>query len=151
MALTTEVRSGVLELLFRFMRTFDEKDWAGMKACLTKMVYCNYSSFRGEPPAMIAREKYSAKRQASLSALITQHNLSNITMAPKGESIEVKCNYAILRFGPDSKSAKEDHFHSYGRYQFLLVRKGSIWHISSITQHLLRNDGNPKLHIGVGK
>jgi nuclear transport factor 2 (NTF2) superfamily protein len=149
--LSLEKRFAVLELLFHFMRTFDEKDWAGMEACLTQMVYCDYSSFRGEPPAMVARENYSAKRKAALSALITQHNLSNITMAPKGKSIDVQCNFTILRFQPDFKEEKGDYFHSYGRYQFTVVRRGPIWHITSITQHILRNEGNPQLHIGAGK
>jgi hypothetical protein len=149
--LSVEKRFAVLELIFRFMRTFDEKDWTGMKACLTPKVYCDYSSFRGEPPARISREDYCAKRRAALSALLTQHNLSNITMTSLTKSIEVDCNFSILRFKPSSPGAKEDHFHSYGRYQLTVVQKGSIWRITSITQHLLRNDGNPRLHVGVGK
>ena len=43
--LPVEKRFAVLELLFRFMRTFDEKDWTGMETCLAPKVYCDYSSF----------------------------------------------------------------------------------------------------------
>jgi hypothetical protein len=151
LTLTPEIRSGVLELLFHFMRTFDEKDWAGMGACLTQSIDCDYSSFRGSQPGKMTREQYVAQRKAALSILKTQHNLSNATLALKGKSIEVECNFTILRFHPDFNGSKKHYLHSYGRYRFLVVRRGPVWHISAITQLLLVNDGNPKLHIGAGK
>ncbi|HEY5039986.1 MAG TPA: nuclear transport factor 2 family protein [bacterium] len=146
--LSPEKYFGVQELVFRFMRTFDEKDWLGMKACLTKSVDCDYSSFRGTPPGRITKEKYVAQREKSLSTLKTLHNLSNLSMASIGKSIEVKCNYAILRFHPDFKGSRKHFFHSYGCYRFIAIREGRIWRISAIVQRLLMNDGNPALHGG---
>jgi hypothetical protein len=150
-ALPPEEYFAVRELVFRFMRTFDEKDWPGMKACLAKSVYCDYSTFRGAPPGRVTREKYVAQRKAALSFLIMQHNLSNLSAASNGKSIEVKCNYTILRFHPNFNGSRKYFFHSYGRYRFFIIREGRGWRVSKIIQRLLMNDGNPKLHGGARK
>jgi 3-phenylpropionate/cinnamic acid dioxygenase small subunit len=145
-AMTTEDRFAIQDLLFRFMWTFDEKDWDGMRSCLNETVDCDYSSFRGTPPTKITRGDYADQRKAALSLLKTQHDLSNIVMITRGDRIEVKCNYAIRRFHLDFDGSRDKSFHSYGQYQFMVVRLGESWKISSIKQFLLMSDGNPDLH-----
>lgn len=44
------------------------------------------------------------------------------------------------------QGSREHYFHSYGHYLFVLKQDDNCWKISSITQTLLINDGNPKLH-----
>lgn len=142
-------RHEIQELLFRFMRSFDEKDWAAMKDCLADEIDCDYSSFRGTPPGRISRDQYVSQRRDALPTLKTQHNISNISLLSATDSIHVKCNFIILRFHPDFQGEKDQYFHSYGSYQFILSRKNRELKISAITQHLLTNEGNPKLHGGV--
>jgi 3-phenylpropionate/cinnamic acid dioxygenase small subunit len=145
-ALSPADRFEIQELLFRFMRSFDEKDWDGMLSCLDETVDCDYSSFRGTPPTTLTRGDYADQRKAALSLLKTQHDLSNIAMMTSGDRIEVKCNFAIRRFHPDFDGSRDKSFHSYGQYQFMVVRLGESWKISSIKQFLLMSDGNPDLH-----
>jgi len=136
----------IQEVLFRFMRAFDNKEWNDLHEYLLETIHCDYSSFRAEKPAEIERNAYIAKRKSDLSELKTQHNLSNLSININGKLAEVKCNFAIYRFHPAFQGSKEHCFHSYGQYQFGLHEEDSGWKISSITQKLLINDGNPELH-----
>ncbi len=149
--LSAEDHFAIEALLFRFMRSFDDKDWEAMRACLADTIDCDYSSFRGTPPAKIARDDYVVLRRTALASLKTQHNLSNIAIFDSGNLVQVKCNYAILRFHPDFDHSPAEHFHSYGQYQFNLARADDGWRINSITQVLLANEGNPALHGGARK
>ena len=142
-------RIEIEELLFRFMRAFDEKAWESMRGCLTETIQCDYSSFRGTPPLEIAREDYVDQRRTALASLSTQHNLSNLSISESGNNAQIDCNYAILRFHPDFDGSRDRYFHSYGQYRFKVVRNGGEWRISSITQLLLMNKGNSALHGGL--
>jgi 3-phenylpropionate/cinnamic acid dioxygenase small subunit len=147
--LTAEDRFEIQDLLFRFMRSFDEKSWDKMRACLSEAVDCDYSSFRGTPPSTLSRDTYVSQRREALSFLKTQHNLSNISITASGAGIEARCNYAILRFHQDFDGSPDEFFHSYGHYGFKIVRSGEAWSISSIKQVVLMNHGNPALHGGL--
>lgn len=136
----------IQEVLFRFMRAFDNKDWDDLHEYLLDNIRCDYSSFRAEKPAEIARNKYIEKRKADLSLLKTQHNLSNLSIDLNGKFAVVKCNFVIYRFHPKFEGSKEHYFHSYGQYEFELHEEENGWKISAITQKLLVNDGNPELH-----
>ena len=136
----------IQEVLFRFMRAFDTKEWDSINDCLAETISYDYSSFRGEKPGRMLRTEYIAKRKADLANLLTQHNLCNLSFNCSKETAEVTCNYTIYRFHPEFMGAKEHYFHSYGQYLFTLERDGSHWKISAITQKLLINDGNPELH-----
>ena len=149
--LSIEDRLEVQDLLFRFMRSFDDKDWDVMRSCLAETVDCDYSSFRGTPPAAVARDEYVALRKASIASLRTQHNLSNLSIEGLEGYAVAKCNYAILRFHSEFDGTREKYFHSYGQYRFGIARSQVGWRIASIKQTLLTNDGNPELHIGTRK
>jgi hypothetical protein len=133
------------------MRTFDDKDCDSMRECLAETIHCDYSSFRGTPASEIAREDYVAQRRTALASLRTQHNLSNLSISASANEAEVQCNYAILRFHPDFDGSRDEYFHSYGQYRFKVVQTRAGWSISSITQLLLMNEGNPTLHGGLRK
>ncbi|MGH7879121.1 MAG: nuclear transport factor 2 family protein [Candidatus Binataceae bacterium] len=149
--LSAEDRLEIQELLFRFMRSFDEKDWDGMRSCLSEAVDCDYSSFRGTPPGTLTRDEYVDQRKAALSLLKTQHNLSTISIVASAAQAEAACNYAILRFHPEFDGSRNRYLHSYGQYRFAIVRSGEAWSISSIEQILLMSEGNPDLHSGIRK
>ncbi len=146
MTTNTSTYFAIQQTLFRFMQTFDSKNWKQMRECLCETIVCDYASFRGEKPGSLKADEYVAKRKAALTNLKTQHNLSNIVVEVEADTIEVSCNYAIYRFHPEISS---DYFHSYGRYIFTLKQEASHWKISAITQLLLTSEGNPGLHKGV--
>jgi hypothetical protein len=149
--LAVEDRVEIEELLFRFMASFDRKDWDTMRASLAATIDCDYSSFRGTPRATITAEEYIEQRKTALSSLKTQHNLSNLSIAATESKAEVQCNYAILRFHADFDGSREKFFHSYGSYRFGVARTAAGWRIESIKQTLLMSDGNPSLHLGAAK
>jgi 3-phenylpropionate/cinnamic acid dioxygenase small subunit len=149
--LSAEDRFAIEDLLFRFMRAFDDKDWETMRACLADTIDCDYSSFRGTPPSKIARDEYVTLRVSALAALRTQHNLTNIAISRSGSNVEVRCNYAILRYHRDFDGSPDTYFHSRGQYRFSMTGSTAGWRIASITQTLLTNEGNPALHRGAQK
>lgn len=136
----------IQETLFRFMRSFDTKDWNEMSDCLADEIYCDYFSFLGEEPATIKRNDYINKRKVVLGELKTQHNLTNLSIVYTNDVAEVNCNFIIYRFHREFSGSKDQFFHSYGTYLFKLKRDINHWKINSITQALLVNDGNPQLH-----
>lgn len=144
--LSAKDRLDIQDLLFGFMRSFDEKDWDGMRSCLTETVDCDYSNFRGTPPSTITRAEYVDQRKVSLLFLKTQHNLSNIAIIASATQAEATCNYTILRFHPEFDGSRERYFHSYGQYRFTVVRSEGQWSICSIVQILLMSEGNSNLH-----
>jgi 3-phenylpropionate/cinnamic acid dioxygenase small subunit len=149
-AMSTADHRDVHELLCRFMRAFDDKDWTALRDCLDTTVRCDYSSFRGTPPADVSGDRYVADRRAALSDLRMQHDFSNLTVAAEGDAAVARCNYVIHRFAADFDGVSPlGFFHSYGRYAFGLRRIAGRWRIAAITQQHLASHGNPGLHGGV--
>ena len=133
-------------LLARFFQSFDEKNWTLMRSCLAERVFTDYSSFRKVAPAEITADRYVEQRRAALHALDMQHNYLNLLLDIDGDRASARCNYIIHRFHPDFDGAADGFFHSYGHYRFAFQRTMGDWKIIAITQHLLRNSGNPELH-----
>ena len=134
------------DLLCRFFRSFDEKDWKMMRSCLGDTVWTDYFSFRGAPPGEISGDRYVAQREAALSALAMQHNFLNLRVEIGDASARGWCNYIIHRFHPDFDGWNDGFFHSYGRYEFGFLQADGMWRISAIRQILLRNHGDPEIH-----
>ena len=150
---TQENQRKIQEILFKFMRSFDDKDFALMQSCMCDEVYLDYSTFRKTPPGKQKSRQYCEERQKSLATLITQHNLFNIIMENDAVNLmaKVNCNFVIYRFTKSPSGSKEDFFHSYGQYEFELRFEEQNWKISSITQKILMNEGNPDIHKGILK
>ena len=133
----------VSELICRFQRAFDQHDWEAMRACLDDEVFVDYSSFRGMHPSRLLADEYVELRRKDLSDLVMQHNHNNLALISiSADNVSVSCNYQIYRFERDGYR----HFHSWGTYDFSLVRRPSGWKICSIAQHLLKNEGDPSIH-----
>lgn len=130
-------------LICRFQRAFDQHDWAAMRACLDDEVFVDYSSFRGADPQTVRAERYVEQRQQALSDLLMQHNHSNLALtSSSNERANATCNYQIYRFEREGVR----YFHSWGTYDFGIVRRPAGWKICSITQHLLKSEGDPSIH-----
>ena len=137
------VKKEVVDLLEAFCKSFDEKDWKGMKNCLTDSIYVDYSSFRGKLPSFQTSEEYVALRKQGLQQLETIHiNYNYLIEVFDNENSICICDFIIKRFTRD----KKDYFHSYGNYVYCLKRVGSKWKISSIKQAVDKNEGNPEIH-----
>ena len=136
-------------LLCSFQQAFDDRDWDLMRESLADRIFTDYSSFRNTPGETLAAEEYIAKRKSALAGLNTQHNFSNLQVEVDGDRARGRCNYVIHRFHPDFQGEPDKFFHSYGHYLFEFERSSASWKITSITQKLLMNHGNPQLHGGI--
>jgi len=142
------IHQQVSDLICRFQQAFDRHDWNAMRACLDDDPFVDYSSFRGTEPERISADEYVRLRQQALSNLLMQHNHSNLAVRlHSDERASATCNYQIFRF----ERHGDRQFHSFGTYEFGLVLRRSEWRISSITQHLIQNEGDQSIHGGVGR
>jgi hypothetical protein len=133
----------VQRTIARFMTSFDSKDWVTMRAQLADAVHADYSDLRGTPAQTVAADAFVAARIEALSAVKTQHLISNFDVDVAGESAEVRASCVIFR----ADGARR--FTSHAMYRFGLAREGSDWKIASIVQSILWNEGDPQLHSGV--
>ena len=133
----------ISELISQFQRAFDQHDWSALRACLDDEIFVDYSSFRGSDASEVRAEDYVDLRKNALGDLVMQHNHSNLTLSVESPNrASASCNYQIYRFERDT----DRFFHSWGTYDFGLVRHPEGWKICAITQHLLRNEGEPSIH-----
>ena len=133
----------VAELICRFQQAFDRHDWASLRDCLDDEVFTDYSSFRGTAPSTVGADVYIELRQQALGNLLMQHNHSNLVVTSQTDDrASASCNYQIYRFECDG----DRHFHSWGTYEFGLALRAPGWKICSITQHLLKNQGDASIH-----
>jgi hypothetical protein len=133
----------IQSVLSRFMNSFDLKDWAQMRSTLATVLSVDYSSFRGEEPHQLSADDYVSARKCALEPLMTQHLLSNLDIRPTDDIASAEATCMIFR------SNGEEYFDSHAFYRFELARGSSGWRLTSITQRILWNEGNPKLHAGV--
>jgi hypothetical protein len=133
-------------LLCLFQQAFDDRNWELMRECLADRIFTDYSSFRKTPAETLAADEYIARRKSALEGLRTQHSFSNLLVEVDGAWARGRCNYVIHRFLPDFQGEPDKFFHSYGHYLFEFERAQAGWMITSITQELLKNHGNPQLH-----
>jgi hypothetical protein len=132
------------DLLSRFFQAFDDKNWPMMRECLCDEVFTDYSAFRGVPAAMLSADDYVEQRRTALQALDMQHNFLNLRIEVDDgtDTATARCNYIVLRF----HSLYDGYYHSQGHYLFGFARRGGVWKISRIAQHLLRSQGDPEIH-----
>lgn len=142
------IHQQVSDLICRFQQAFDRHDWDAMRACLDDDLFVDYSSFRGTEPERTSADEYVRLRQQALSNLLMQHNHSNLAVRlHSDERASATCNYQIYRF----ERRGDRQFHSFGTYEFGLIRRRSEWRICTITQHLIRNEGDQSIHGGLSR
>lgn len=137
-------REQVATTLNRFMNCFDLKDWRLMAELLAPTIATDYADLRGSSPAQIAADDYVRARCEALQQLATQHLLTNLDIVVSDTSASASANCMIYR------SDGSRHFNSHAFYVFGLRVADGAWRISSITQRILWNEGDPTLHKGAG-
>jgi hypothetical protein len=130
-------------LIYRFQRSFDTHDWTVMRTCLATDVTVDYTALRGGVPHVETADEYCNQRRYTLSNLDLQHNITNLTVtASATDEVHALCNFQIYRFSP----TQPGHFHSFGTYEFIVAAFDDELRITSLTQHITRNDGDSSLH-----
>jgi|HubBroStandDraft_5_1064220.scaffolds.fasta_scaffold378527_1 hypothetical protein len=125
----------------KFCESFDKKDWMMMNECLMENIYVDYSSFRKTTPGNISAKEFIELRKTGLQHLTTKHQTNNFQITFNNEQATCECDFVIQRFDDSGK-----YFHSYGHYTFLLSEKNDACKIESITQVVLKNEGDSAIH-----
>jgi hypothetical protein len=136
----------ILNLLGRFVNSFDVKQWDQLKGCLTENVSTDYSDFRGTPPETITAERFVELREKALAPLKTHHLAGNHEISAEGNRGEARVSMVIFRRDDSGKV-----FNTHCLYLFGLEKQGGAWKIKSIVQKVFWSDGDPHLHSGVKK
>jgi hypothetical protein len=135
-------RDEIENTLARFMNCFDLKDWASMAALLEPTISVDYSDLRGDTPTDVASVDYVRARSDALQDLSTHHQLTNLEIAPADGVASVSASCMIYR------RQGERFFNSHAFYRFRLAVADGAWRISAISQRILWNEGDPRIHKG---
>lgn len=136
----------IIDVIKRFGRSFDTKNWDVMADCLLPQIFSDYSRFRGAPASTLSREEYIRLRKRGLQGLVTTHANRDFDIDINGAEAVCICAFSIQRFTPDNVK----FFHSYGRYVFTLQKQEMQWRISGITQIPERHEGDASIHGAFG-
>ena len=137
--------TAVSEVLLCFAHALDAHDWATCETLLLPEITTDYGDLRGEPAQRVSAAAYVAKRQLALAPLRTQHLSTNHMVTMQGDAATCVSQGVIYRF---SGAGPAEYFHTHCTYWHTLVRTAAGWKISSITQRVVQNLGNPALHAG---
>ena len=137
-----EDRAEISDVVLRFARAFDTKDWDSLRACFTDEIETDYSDVRDEPPTIVNADDYVASRRSSLSDVKTQHISSNHLIAVDGDEAICISNAVIYRSLLDS----DERYDTHGCYSHTLRKTPQGWKISKIKQTVYWNVGNPLVH-----
>jgi len=147
LVLSPQDRLEASDLICRFQRSFDERDWSGLESCLASEVLVDYEDLRGAPPQLQTAASFCQLRSTALDHLDLQHNFTNLVVSSRDgtDHLVINCNFQIFRFerhGPR-------YFHSWGSYTFGVERSGALeLRITFIKQRVVRNLGDSGIHGG---
>jgi hypothetical protein len=137
-------RQTIIDVIVRFGRALDDKDWTALTECLEPEIDADYSSFRGTPRARLSSQEFVNLRRVGLTGLVTEHLGNEYRVDIVGSTASCECEFTIRRWPVDSRDAR--FFHSCGTYRFSLSRQSQGWRISGITQVVIRSEGDPAIH-----
>lgn len=137
-------RQAVVDVIVRFGRALDDKDWMVLRACLAPEVDTDYSSFRGTPPARLTSQEFVGLRRAGLAGLVTQHLGAGYLVEIADDRALCRCDFVIRRWPADAQDTR--FLHTYGQYRYVLERRSEGWRISGIIQLVIRSEGDRSIH-----
>jgi 3-phenylpropionate/cinnamic acid dioxygenase small subunit len=118
---TLSDKSEIRELLFRYARGVDEKDWALLSSVFTPDARLDYTSVGGPSGP---RDEVVGWLEASLAPVpMTQHLITNIEVALHGDRATVRAMF----YNPMQLPGMEDLSVCGGTYHHELVRTSEGW------------------------
>jgi hypothetical protein len=137
-------RQAVIDCVVRLGAGLDAQDWLAVRATLADELDTDYRSFRGTPSARLTAADFVRLRQEGLAGLRTQHLSLGHLVTVAGPTARCRCDFVIRRWPADAADPR--FFHTYGYYEYGLVRGPTGWRITAIRQVAVRSEGSPELH-----
>jgi hypothetical protein len=123
----------------------DNRDWAGVRACLTDTVHFDMTSVAGGQPADVSAEQIIAGWTTGLAPIESvHHQVGNFRVTVKGDAADASCYGIALHYRRTASGRNMRTF--VGSYDFKLVTDdGDAWRISAFRFNLKFLDGNTAL------
>jgi hypothetical protein len=138
-------RAAIIDVIVAIANAFDAQDWARLRPLLMDELDIDYSQFRNEPAARISADAYVDTRRRGLTGVRTLHISTNHQVSVAGDAAECVSAYRIYRVNPQLAPG-ENRLDTAGTYHHSLLRTAVGWRVSSITQSVLIQGGNPLVH-----
>ncbi|MFZ2173458.1 MAG: nuclear transport factor 2 family protein [Rhodococcus sp. (in: high G+C Gram-positive bacteria)] len=128
----------IKELLYRYARSADTKDWAGLTSVFTEDAFLDYSSV-GYPPG--TRDEVVAVLSNALAQVpMTQHFISNIQIALDGDRAKVTAMF----YNPMLLPGMTEMSYCGGNYYHDVVRTPDGWKSERLVEENLWFVNPPK-------
>jgi len=122
----------------------DEKDWAGVRACLADDVLFDMSSLTGTPPASVSADSIVEGWKQGLAPIeAIHHQVGNFRVRVQGDEAEATCYGIAYHYRPNFSGKNTRVF--VGTYDFHLTCAWGKWRIDRFRFQVKFVDGNLEL------
>lgn len=142
-------RAAITDTVTRFGWCLDRRDWDGLKALFTDVVYTDYTALWGGEPQeagvddLLATDKQGSWRRTMDGLESTQHLITNILVDVDGDTASVTAN--VVGVHRLTNPHGSPLWTVGGTYDLRLERTGDCWRIRAITQGITWVDGNQQV------
>ena len=136
-------RQQITDCVVRLFVATDNRDWAGVRACLTDTVYFDMTSVAGGEPATVSAEQIVAGWTQGLAPIESvHHQAGNFAITVRGDEADASCYGIAIHYRRTASGRNTRTF--VGSYDFTVVNpSGDAWRISAFRFNLKFLDGNP--------
>ena len=135
----------IRQLVARYARAIDTKDYAGIAACFTLDAVVDY----GEAgPKLHGRAELAENMRKALAPIdVTQHLFTNFIIALDGDAAELDCD--VIAQHVRRGEAGGETLLVGARYQVRLARRPGGWLMAHVHEWIVWADGNRAIVPGV--
>lgn len=139
-------RLEVIDLVSKYARGMDTKNWRAVGKILTDKLDIDYSQATGQPATEMTRDELVNALRTLLdrSNVTVQTLTTNHVVEVSGERADSVSDLAVVHRTDEGKT-----FEVRGRYAFGFSKQSDSWKISKIHIHASWADGDPSI-IGLG-
>ena len=135
----------IIDCIVRLFVATDNRDWAGVRACLADTVHFDMTSVAGGQPAAVPAEQIIAGWTTGLAPIESlHHQAGNFRVTVRGDEADVFCYGIALHYRRTASGRNTRTF--VGSYDFKLATDDDdAWRITSFRFNLKFLDGNATL------
>ena len=135
----------IIDCIVRLFVATDNRDWAGVRVCLTDTVRFDMTSLAGGEPADLSAEQIIAGWTTGLAPIESvHHQAGNFRVTVRGDEADAFCYGIALHYRRSASGRNTRTF--VGSYDFRLVNGADdVWRISAFRFTLKFLDGNAQL------
>ncbi len=141
-------RNEIVSVVLHYARGLDLKNWEMFRSCWVDEVDTDFSSYNGNPPAVMKADDITMFARKNVTGLITQHLSTNHIVTVEGSS--ATCTSSLFAQHRRPGQEETEYYDMHGDYTYTLVRTANGWKIRGIKMDMRWQEGNPQL-LGSGE